>query len=78
MTVKELLDHLAQLPPDLEVLVASDAEGNRFHPLDSRSMETFLGCPGRGSTYDITTEEDWYYDGHDEPYPGDNCVVLWP
>lgn len=77
MTVKELVDALAQLPPDLEVLIASDPEGNHFHAYNGKSMETFLGSK-TGHGYEITSEDDWYYDGHDEPYPGDNVVVLWP
>ena len=81
MTVKELIDRLAQYPPDLEVLVSRDAEGNGFSPLED--FGTYLGrkenSTRHGDEYSIIDEGDWDIEHDDEgPYPGDNCLVLWP
>lgn len=82
MTVKELIDTLAQLPPDLEVLLASDDEGNN---LRTASGDWTMGYAERSEWegYRVVTEDDWddYCAAEldePEPYPGDNAVVLWP
>jgi len=31
MTVKELLNELQKMPPDLEIIIQGDDEGNSFH-----------------------------------------------
>lgn len=84
VTVKELIEQLAELPPDLEVLVAKDGEGNDYR--------AFTGCsvgfaekeekPRRGGSYAYEFHQEEYYDVDPETeesdYPGDNTVVLWP
>jgi hypothetical protein len=84
ITVKELIEQLAELPPDLEVLVAKDGEGNAFR--------TFTGCsvgfaekegePRRDGRCDYEFYHEEYYSVDPETgesdYPGDNAVVLWP
>lgn len=34
MKVKQLIEALSKLPPDDEVIIAKDAEGNSYSPLD--------------------------------------------
>ena len=79
MTVAELMAHLAQFPPDFQVVVASDAEGNSYYPLDER-MGTYY-AEGEYEK-EIWTEEAWKWkceeDGEERPFPGDNCLVVGP
>lgn len=73
MQVKELIEQLLQLDPDLKVLVSQDPEGNSCHACSDFSV-------GHGEQdgywYEFYHEE--YFEDSSEPYPGDNCVVLWP
>lgn len=77
MTVQELIDELQQLPPDLKVVMSQDPEGNGF---SSFSGDLTAGYAEDPDDWDLewTAEGDWEENGHDEPYPGDNIVVLWP
>lgn len=55
MKVSELIESLKKLPQDLEVLTASDDEGNSFRPILSGwiSVEKF-------SNMDLIAEEDYH------------------
>lgn len=82
LTVKELIEKLAELPPDLEVLVASDNAGNDFFPLEEFSIgfAEKEENPRRGGHY---AYEFHHEAAHDSPentgeFPGENAVVLWP
>lgn len=75
MTVKELIDKLAEFPPDLEVVVASDPEGNVHRMLDERMG----ACYAEGEyEYEVYDEDDWDEEERERPYPGDNCLVIGP
>jgi len=73
MIVKELIEHLKDLDPFMEVLVSQDAEGNRFRDLYEVSVNLFDG-------EDIAWDED---DDEDEDeasaeYPVSEVAILWP
>ena len=79
ITVKELIEQLAELPPDLEVLVASEKMG-------SPHFEAFGGTISTGYAevkgYAHKFHQEEYYDVDPETgesdFPGENAVVLWP
>ena len=92
MTVIELIKKLSEYPPDLEVVVSSDAAGNDHRPLSER-MDTCYAVEGErtrsGATFDIVDEGDWesfaydhpdLYEDEDDlpPFPGDNALVIGP
>jgi hypothetical protein len=74
MKVCELIQDLLLADPDAEVLMSSDAEGNRIKPM-------FGGDPYSEVYYD---GEDIYTEGDSEDENGDygtakpNAIVLWP
>lgn len=77
MTVKELIEELQKLPQDVVVLLSSDEEGNSFNPF---SGDFTLGRKGDGESAwkpGFITKDDWEYE-NEEPYPGDDSVVMWP
>lgn len=85
LTVIELIKALAEFPPDLEVVVSSDAAGNYHHFLSERMEPTY--AEKNGSRYgglETCNEEDWYdwvecRDLDDDtPFPGNNCLVIGP
>ena len=75
ISVKELIDELAQLPPDLEVMISTGS--NKFSSLKALDA-CLLAKEDRG--YEVIYEDDWEGEGVEEgePFPGNNCVVLWP
>ena len=73
MTAAELIALLSKLPPDTEVVIARDAEGNGFETLG-------MVEPARWNSEDGSLIWDESGDEH-EPINGtggDPCVVLWP
>lgn len=69
MTVKELIEQLSNLDPDLPVHVSSDPEGNRFHELSEIEHGQYRReCPNeiQGLHPDDADEDD--------PW----CATLWP
>lgn len=83
MTASEMIQLLSLLPPDTEVLVASDGEGNSYHYAEDLSIENVFVADQYGwielgyaeLTDDLRqrgyTEEDLLPDGAP-------CVVIWP
>lgn len=74
MKVKDLKEKLKNLPEDLEVILASDAEGNEFIPLADLE-EVRYEAENNYYGY-VVDEEDW-----DEEIDGQfktNAVALWP
>lgn len=69
MKIRELLAILAALPPEHEVIVSADAEGNHYAP----AAKALPACyrPYRGSH---GTRGDLAEEGE----APDNAVVLWP
>lgn len=70
MTVHDLIEKLKTLPAHLEILIASDPEGNGFHELYAAQVELI-----EPSTLDVIHEDDAdeYDDGELE-----ERVILWP
>lgn len=66
MTTKSLIEYLTKLPEDVEVLLASDPEGNSFHSVDQ--CEAWFAYPG--TTQPVEEEE-----ADDNSTP---VVILWP
>lgn len=72
MTVKELIDRLANYPPDLDVII----QIGHVRKLAESSVR-----PGFCTHDEIALIENcWDEDEWDwckkEPYPGDNCLVI--
>jgi hypothetical protein len=68
MKVRELIQDLLLADGDLEVVLASDAEGNSFAPMDSQIGWSFEFLEDR--------ELADYFDEHGEREY--NALVLWP
>jgi hypothetical protein len=86
MKVSELIEALKDLPPDLEVVMSKDAEGNGFSPLDGIDDDSVYipESTYHGDVYSITDVED---NPEDYGFEDDEwedvkktrpCVVLWP
>lgn len=75
MTVIELIKKLSEYPPDLDVIVSSDPEGNEHLMLDERMGTAYAEGDYR---YEVCDEEDWDEEWKECPYPGDNCLVIGP
>lgn len=77
-TVRELIEYLQELDPDLIVGIASDAEGNDLNEwAGEHSLVRYEADQSYGERF--TT---YYYDdeGDDHEYTDDECnaVILWP
>ena len=83
MKAAELRKRIADIPDDVEVVIATDAEGNQFKPIDDVSHH-FIYVPENawsGDAYDTTGSaadhdmdpEDW-----EEFKRRDRCILLWP
>lgn len=66
MTAKELIQELKKVPPETEVLVSSDEEGNSFRAAYQLSAEAMIPA-GRGN-YEMDANEK----------AKQNYLVLWP
>jgi len=71
MTVQELFEALAQLPPDSQVILQKDAEGNGFSPLVGAEVSRYE-AETTWSGQALCSEDDNYEER------GVPCVVLWP
>lgn len=81
MTVSELIARLQQLSPDAPVVLASDSEGNEFHPLVDAEGPYLVEDMG----YYIESVMSINYFDNQEDYedslsnPGyTEVVILWP
>jgi len=77
MTCKELIEKLKTLPPDQPVIMAKDAEGNDYSPLDSLGFGWYVA--------ESTWSGDLYSDEDMEELRGDGMgtdavfvTCLWP
>lgn len=80
MQVKDLIEQLQTLPPDVEVVLSKDSEGNGFSPYADPCLGYYFA--------DTSWSGDFYDDVsmHDEPdeYPDIDeekmirAVCLWP
>ena len=74
MKVKELRGWLANIPDDYDVILSSDAEGNKYSPLSSYEF---------GKCFDISSweKEVWFKENWEEEYDDEfksNCICLFP
>lgn len=77
MKVKELLKFLNECDPDAEVILSSDAEGNKYSPCTEYENSLFYvpDCAYEGEVFDNFNELLQFY----EELPSYNkAVVLWP
>ena len=65
MTNKDLIKYLKKFPPDCEIILAKDEEGNSFSPLYEIEKRNYVS---------ITT---WEVEIIDEE-GGSPCLVFWP
>lgn len=78
MTVKELIVYLLEFPSDHKVVLSRDSEGNGFSMLAAFG-QALINDNEQVQNLDLTNKEDWEEDDLDKlPYPGDDCVILWP
>lgn len=79
-TVGKLIDHLATLPRELRIVIASDEEGNSFHFLADTGRERVWNNEERNpELVDVedAKEEDDYTDEQIEAETTE-VLVLWP
>lgn len=80
ITVKELIEQLSELPPDLEVLMAN-TEDDTFRPFEMTSVGFAEQVDEHHPNfYEFHQEEYYEVDNEtgESDYPGDNAAVLWP
>ncbi|MFE4309141.1 hypothetical protein ACFRR6_24190 [Streptomyces sp. NPDC056891] len=73
MTLAELrtcLTELAELPDDTPVILAIDAEGNGFSPLDEAALAIYCAAGESGGEYRRIEDS--------RPHDGELAVFLWP
>lgn len=82
MRVRDLIERLSTLPPESEVILQKDAEGNGFKPLQHVDGDSILSdVAGEPEVFSATwsaadacmSEEDWA-----ELLKKPRCVVLVP
>lgn len=73
-TVQALIKTLEQLPKENLVLVASDAEGNDFNPLDGLDFKAFWSEKDRDILFTEEGEPD-PSEARDDVYP---AIVIFP
>ena len=84
MKVNELIEHLKKLVEEdqavgeFRVVMSADAEGNCYSELSGMAIGRVEGEDAWNLEFQ-GDEKDWASEyGDDEPYPGGNCVTVWP
>lgn len=83
MNKKQLLDSLSKVPDTMEILLASDAEGNQYSSVEDLSTMLVDKTYAGGRTEDLFDAED-LLDDSDEDDPElvtenfKEVLVLWP
>jgi len=73
MTVQELIDYLIDYPPDCEIVIQKDAEGNGYN----RAYATGLAFDDESNDYpDVEDEENLEDIYQDEPRPKKKVVII--
>lgn len=75
MTVKELIDELSKLNPDLPVIMSKDTEGNGFSPLHDAEEAFYLSYNTWSGEHYSEEDEDDEFDTPEGTIP---AVFLWP
>lgn len=81
MNKKELIDSWSHLPDDIEIILASDSEGNSFSPAYDHSVEYYLKSDfDAGRTDELFSREDVLDDSEDGQIPSTftEVLVIWP
>lgn len=86
MTVQELLEILEQMDPSARVVIALDAEGTEFAPIEdyqeglfnSRLGEFYVDEEELEYEYDDDYVEENPIDPKDKNHSGTPAVALWP
>ena len=82
MQVKDLINELKTLDPEMELIIQIDSEGNGYNPLRGADPNAvFVPSGYGGEVYDINwsaedacmDKEEW-----DKLIAGPKCVVLYP
>lgn len=78
MKVKELIEELKELDPEMVVVLSEDAEGNRYN--EARTVGVGLFNESEKEFYDEETLEDDYDEDEVNEIRGDSakCICLWP
>lgn len=81
MTVAELIEELSKLPPDAEVILQKDAEGNGYGPLEDVDGNCIYQDESSVISADWTAEEacfdsDEAWEAYKSYHP--RCCVLAP
>ncbi len=78
MNVRELIEQLSQLDPELPVVKQKDAEGNGYHHLDGVDDDGFVLTEELTQQYslEVLTKEDCEDMGY-EPSEVTQVCVLW-
>lgn len=83
MNKKQLIDSLSKVPDTMEILLASDAEGNQYSSVEDLSTMLVDKAYAGGRTEDLFDAED-LLDDSDEDDPElvtenfTEVLVLWP
>ena len=77
MKVKDLIKELKRYPPEFEVIMSKDEEGNNYSPWDGEVYDGMYipECTWAGEWY---TEQDMEEESIDEEKFKKNAVVLYP
>ena len=81
MKIKELIEQLQGLDPELEVYVAADAEGNSFNRCGGAWEYYTESDEGDYSIEHVFSDEqeiDDFFDGEFEPAECRKVAIIWP
>lgn len=79
MLVRDLINNLSELHPDLLVVVSRDEEGNGFLPVREISDDNNMYEDGEVGLHHLTPGlESQQYTEEDLRLTGNRCIVLWP
>jgi hypothetical protein len=75
VTVKELIELLQELPPDCQVILSEDAEGNGFSPLEGWNGGIYTPDSTWSGEYHVYADDEGTTDIPREEW---NAICLWP
>ena len=78
MTVRELLDLLETLDPELNILVSKDSEGNEYYPLDGYDIGAWDEDEERVGLVGLTDEDRRQGYTEEDVVDGPRVLVLVP
>ena len=80
MKVKELMEVLSGLDPELEIIVSKDPEGNGYDTLYSHWVATVVNDDGEYTPFDLNDKEelDYFNEYEYNELPNFKALVLSP